>query len=50
MTKLTRQMQRYLLSLYQNDIWPIRVIWSWKVSRMTDKEIMDTYHAMTTRG
>lgn len=49
MTRLTRQMQRYLLSVHQNDNWLIRVLWSWKVLRMTDKEVIDTYHVMTTR-
>lgn len=50
MTKLTRQMMKYLMSAYQNEPWIIRVLWSWKVSRMTDGEIIKTYHMMTDRG
>jgi len=49
MTKLTRQMQRYLMSCYEDSNWLTRVLWAWKVSRMTDSEIIETYYTMTRR-
>lgn len=49
MTKLTRQMQKYLSTVYDDENWLVRVLWAWKLSRMTDGEIIATYHAMTTR-
>ena len=49
-TKLTRQMRKYLMSVYQDKPWIVRVLWAWKVSRMTDNEIITNYHLMTDRG
>lgn len=49
-TKLTKQMQKYLATVYQNKPWFVRVIWAWKLSRMDDGEIIKTYRIMTEEG
>lgn len=49
MTKLTSNMLRYLLSVYDNADPVTRFIWRLRVMLMSDKQIMDTYYQLTDR-
>lgn len=47
MTKLTKQMQKYLISMYQNRPWIERFFWELRLLRMSDGEIIKTYRMFT---
>lgn len=48
MTRI-QQMRRYLSTIYQNEPWIIRFLWALKLARMSDGEVIDTYHMLTDR-
>ena len=49
MTKLTKTMLKYLLSVYDNADPVTRYLWKLRVMIMSDKQVMDTYYQLTDR-
>ena len=49
MTKITNYMYKYLLTAYDDADPVTRFLWRVRVQLMNDKEIRETYYAMTDR-